>query len=113
MKRLTAMAALFTLAACSSSNSTGPTDPCALDISNAYYYYGTPDSRTESANGLISVGGESSGRTSASPMAHALSTRGSDQEPWNFLIGDPPMKKCRSISGRHFFVWYVGPEEPA
>ena len=50
MKRLTAMAVLFMLAACSSSNSTGPTDPCALDISNAYYYYGTPDSRTDSDN---------------------------------------------------------------
>jgi len=49
MKRVTAMAALFTLAACGSSKSTGPIDPCALDISNAYYYYGTPDSRTERA----------------------------------------------------------------
>lgn len=50
MKRLTAMAAMFTLAACSSSKSTGPTDPCTLEISNAYYYYGTPDSRTDSGN---------------------------------------------------------------
>ncbi|HLB07983.1 MAG TPA: hypothetical protein VK617_00515, partial [Gemmatimonadaceae bacterium] len=39
---------LFALAACGSSKSTGPTVGCVLEISNAYYYYGTPDSRTDS-----------------------------------------------------------------
>jgi hypothetical protein len=50
MKRLTAIAALFTLAARDSSKSTGPTVGCGLEVSNAYYYYGTPDSRTDSDN---------------------------------------------------------------
>ncbi len=113
MKRLTAMAALFTLAACSSSNSTGPTDPCALDISNAYYYYGTPDSRTESANETELRWGRIVRTYIRQSNGTCSFDEGIISGAWNFLTGDPPMEKCRSISGRHFFVWHVWPRESA